>query len=167
MSKKPIIYVDMDGVLVDLYTFLAKELGVNHYKDISRERWDEHFSTADAYELFRNLPPFENANDLLRMVVSLFGSYKILSSPLQYDKPNSVRGKEEWLHKYIEVPSEEWVFEHEKYLYAKQADGTPNVLIDDFRSNIEKWQAAGGIGIKYQGDEQTLEWLEAQLRALR
>ena len=164
--SKPIIYVDMDGVLVDLFGHLAKDMNVGHYKDIEREQWNQYFKNADAYALFKDLPPFENANDILRMVVSLFGGYHILSSPLSWDKPNSVRGKNEWLDKHIEVKEDKRVFEHEKYIYAKQADGTPNVLIDDFRSNITKWVAAGGIGIKFQTDEQSLEWLEEQLRAL-
>jgi hypothetical protein len=37
----------------------------------------------------------------------------------------------------------------DKGMYAKQADGTPNILIDDFGYNIKKWQSAGGIGIQH------------------
>ena len=31
-----------------------------------------------------------------------------------------------------------------------------NILIDDRGANIEKWNAAGGYGIKYQADEDSL-----------
>ena len=37
----------------------------------------------------------------------------------------------------------------QKQHFAKQSDGTPNILIDDFQKNINEWQHAGGIGILY------------------
>ena len=37
----------------------------------------------------------------------------------------------------------------DKGMYAKQADGTANILIDDFGYNIKKWKSAGGIGIQH------------------
>ena len=40
--------------------------------------------------------------------------------------------------------------------YAVQADGTPNILIDDRGKNIEGWRSRGGYGIKYQADEDPL-----------
>jgi hypothetical protein len=39
----------------------------------------------------------------------------------------------------------------QKRQYAKQADGTPNLLIDDFDKNIAEWESAGGIGLLYAG----------------
>jgi hypothetical protein len=48
------------------------------------------------------------------------------------------------------------VFEHDKYKYAVQPDGTPNILIDDYGVNIRAWDAAGGTAIKYQADENDL-----------
>ena len=36
-------------------------------------------------------------------------------------------------------------------------DGTPNILIDDKPSNIKRWIEAGGIGIRYQANEDDLE----------
>jgi len=38
---------------------------------------------------------------------------------------------------------------HEKKNYAKQQDGTPNILIDDMDRNVREWVAAGGLSIKY------------------
>jgi hypothetical protein len=40
---------------------------------------------------------------------------------------------------------------------AVQADGTPNILIDDRNTNITQWEQAGGLGIKYQADEDGLD----------
>jgi hypothetical protein len=36
-------------------------------------------------------------------------------------------------------------------------NGTPNILIDDRGTNIVAWRARGGIGIKYQADEDSLD----------
>ena len=50
-------------------------------------------------------------------------------------------------------PNEEFhaVDRSQKRQYAKQADGTPNLLIDDFDKNIAEWKSAGGIGLLYTG----------------
>ena len=58
---------------------------------------------------------------------------------------------------YIKVPADKIVFEHEKFKYAVQPDGTPNILIDDYGVNTRAWDAAGGTAIKYQADEDSLD----------
>ena len=47
-------------------------------------------------------------------------------------------------------PPQAIIFDHEKYKFARQADGTPNILIDDWDTNIRLWEAQGGIGILYK-----------------
>ena len=48
-----------------------------------------------------------------------------------------------------------------------ELDGTPNILIDDKPSNIKRWEAKGGIGIRYQANEDDLEeYLFAKLEAI-
>ncbi len=48
-------------------------------------------------------------------------------------------------------------------------DGKANILIDDKPSNIKAWESKGGIGIRYQANEDDLEeYLFVQLEeALR
>lgn len=164
--KVPIIWIDIDGVLADLFNHVAEIHDVEHYNHLTKAEWDSFLKDTDAEHLFANLPMFPNANKLLHMVVKLFGGYKILSSPLNFDKEGSIRGKNQWLDKNITVPDNGRVFEHDKYKYAVQADGTPNVLIDDWRYNIDLWNKAGGIGIKYQADEDSLEELYNKLKAI-
>ena len=41
----------------------------------------------------------------------------------------------------------------DKRQFAKQRDGTPNILIDDFAKNISEWQSAGGVGIFYNDQD--------------
>lgn len=152
-ARKPIVYVDMDGVLADLFNYAGELHDVEHYNEMTNQQWEEFFKNSDAYHLFRDLPAFSTANQLLDIVTKYAGSYRILSSPLNFDKAGSIKGKREWLSKNIKIPAEKEVFEHEKYIYAVQPDGTPNILIDDYRVNTTKWDQAGGIAIKYQADE--------------
>lgn len=167
LSTKPTVYVDMDGVLADLFNHVGEIHDVEHYNHMSDQQWEHFFQNTDAYHLFRDLPPFPTANKLLRMVKGMAGGYKILSSPLNFDRAGSIKGKREWLSKHITVPPDDIVFEHEKYKYAV-TNGVPNILIDDFRKNITAWNSAGGIGIKYQADENSLrELAQALARALK
>ena len=161
-KSEAIVYVDMDGVLADLFSHVAVIHDVQHYSEMTSEDWETFFQNTDAYHLFRDLPVFNTANELLRMVKEMAGGYRILSSPLNYDREGSIKGKQEWLSKWISVPADEIVFEHEKYKYAV-TNGTRNILIDDFRKNITSWNEAGGIGIKYQADENSLEELKINL----
>jgi 5' nucleotidase, deoxy (Pyrimidine), cytosolic type C protein (NT5C) len=166
-QKHKIVYVDMDGVLADLFNHVAELQGVDHYHHMTADDWNKFFKDSDAEHLFTGLPMFPTANKLLSMVRGMAGGYKILSSPLSFDKEGSIRGKRTWLHKHITVLSDGVIFEHEKQKYAKQPNGTPNILIDDYGVNINKWNAAGGIGIKYQADEDSLDYLQNELaRAL-
>ena len=164
VESRPTVYVDMDGVLADLFNHVAEIHDVEHYNQMSNKEWDTFFKNTDAYHLFRDLPAFSTANRLLKIVSGLAGGYTILSSPLNFDREGSIKGKREWLNKHITVPPDNIVFEHEKYKYAV-SNGRPNILIDDYGVNIRKWQGAGGIGIKYQADENSLDELTAQLKA--
>jgi 5'(3')-deoxyribonucleotidase len=161
---KPIVYVDMDGVLADLYSHAAELSNVDHYNDMTDEQWDQFFKDSNAYELFRDIKPFSTANKLLELVKKYAGGYTILSSPLSFDKAGSIRGKSEWLKKHISVPADKIVFEHDKWHYATQPDGTPNILIDDYKGNTIPWSAAGGIAIKYQADESPVSIVEDVLK---
>jgi hypothetical protein len=154
----------MDGVLADLFNHVGDIHDVDHYNQMSDQQWEDFFKNTNAYHLFRDLPPFPTANKLLRIVRGMAGGYTILSSPLNFDRAGSIKGKREWLSKHITVPADNIVFEHEKYKYAVK-NGITNILIDDYGVNIKKWRAAGGIAIKYQADENTLEELAKELAA--
>ena len=155
----------MDGVLADLFNHAGAVNDVEHYNQMTQAQWEEFFKNSNAYELFKSLPVFPTANKLLQMVVNYAGGYNILSSPLNFDKAGSIKGKREWLSKNINVPADQIIFEHEKYKYAVSSDGTPNVLIDDYGVNIRKWADAGGIAIKYQADEDSLQKVFKALQA--
>jgi tRNA nucleotidyltransferase (CCA-adding enzyme) len=114
-------------------------------------------------DFFAKLPKFPTTDKLIQLVVNRFGSYKILSSPLRYDHENSKKHKIDWIGRKLKIKPTETIIVANKTGYAKQPDGTPNILIDDRGLNVENWVKSGGYGIKYQADEDSLEKVVAGL----
>jgi hypothetical protein len=98
------------------------------------------------------------------MAVKLFGSYNICSSPLRGDHENSGVQKTRWLRENLAIQPRHIYIESRKEKHAVQSDGTPNILIDDRKDNIIRWEAAGGIGIKFQADEDGLDVITNGMR---
>ncbi len=143
------IFVDMDGVLADFFGEWAKSQNVDNWKDIK--------DPAAAINKIRNidnfwldLPLLPQAKELLMLIKKVKGKYKICTSPLAND-PRSEPHKRRWIKENLSffLP-EEVIVTHNKPAWAKQDDGTPNILIDDYGVNINAWEAAGGIGFKYK-----------------
>jgi hypothetical protein len=158
-SQKPEMYLDMDGVLADFFTEYAKLAGVKNgsYRDIPPAKTDPTLNQMIGTDFFARLPKFPTADALVSMVVKLFGHYNICSSPLRGDHDNSEKQKKVWIERHLNPQPRGIIITPNKPKYATQPDGTPNFLIDDRGDNISKWEAAGGIGIKYQADEDSLD----------
>jgi hypothetical protein len=105
----------------------------------------------------RRLPKFSTADSLVQLVLSYVPQYNICSSPLRGDHENSGKWKKVWIQKNLSPQPAEIIITGQKERYAVNADGSPNILIDDRSKNIEAWKAKGGIGIKYQADEDSLD----------
>jgi 5' nucleotidase, deoxy (Pyrimidine), cytosolic type C protein (NT5C) len=148
-QRTPEVYVDMDGVLADFFKVWNEMVGVGHWKEIqdpkkALEMIHEHPT------FWLDLPPLSNAPRLLGAIKKFAGSYYICTSPLGGD-PKCEPQKREWVHKHLaNFPPKEVYVTHDKPQFAVQADGTPNILIDDFGTNIKAWRAAGGIAIHYE-----------------
>ena len=144
-----IVYVDMDGVLADFYGTIATVHTVTSWREIHRQNIPID-QIAQKPDFYRDLPPLPHAKHLIESIVKMAGKYSILSSPLMSKVEQSSEEKSEWLHHNLKHdPPQSIVFDHNKSKYAKQADGTPNILIDDYKTNIRLWNLAGGIGILY------------------
>ena len=148
-EKKPEVYVDMDGVLADFFGAWAKLAGKEHYKEIDDPETKLQL-IREHPTFWIDLPTLPGAGKLLGAVKKFAGTYRICSTPLAGD-PNSEPQKREWVKKHLSsFAPREVIITHNKAAHATQADGTPNILIDDFGKNIRAWEAAGGIGIKYE-----------------
>jgi hypothetical protein len=166
-QSRPIVYLDLDGVLADLYNYAAEIHDVEHYAHMTNDEWQEFFRDSDAYHLFSSIPAFPNIKEIISLIETYTDDYIILSSPLNFDEEGSIRGKKEWIAKNI-PGKPRVIFDHEKFKYARQEDGTPNVLIDDYKGNTIPWEKQGGIAIKFQNDEDHISKIKDGLeRAFR
>lgn len=163
--SRPMVYIDMDGVLADFFGEVAKEHDVSYWREIHRKDLGID-QVAQEPGFFEMLPILPNAGKLMKGILSLTSKYSILSSPLMSNVEDSSKEKSDWLQRHLRAHQPQAViFDHEKYKFAKQADGTPNILIDDWDTNIRLWEANGGIGILYKDSEcsQALRKLKAAL----
>jgi len=155
-TNQPIVYVDMDGVLVDFFGEWSNMHGVDGWRDIAPLMTKQGKTINDALDEIRtrddfwiNLKPHTGAEALLAAIKKYAGEYIILSSPLSND-PNSEPQKRAWVKNNLSAfPPKEVIIHKRKSDYATQADGTPNILIDDFSNQIKPWDAAGGIALKH------------------
>ena len=143
------IYVDMDGVLADFFGEWSKSQGVSNWKDI-KDPMKAIGDIKSIEDFWLKLPVLPQAKNLLQLIKKVKGSYSICTSPLA-DDPRSEPHKREWVKKNLAFfPPKEVIVTHNKPQFAKQKDGTPNILIDDYGVNIRAWEEAGGIGFKYK-----------------
>ena len=149
LSSDSEIYVDMDGVLVDFFGEWTKMMGVSDWKQIKNV--DQALQKIrDTDDFWLKLKPTANADKLLSIIKDIKGEYNILSAPLANDD-RAEPHKREWVKKNLTAfPPKKVIITTDKQAYAKNPDGTPNILIDDFGQNVSKWQAAGGVGFKHK-----------------
>ena len=167
-DDKPIVYLDMDGVLADFFGGVEKLYGVSHWKELTADKTKdlkkEVIDRITGTDFFATLPKFPTADGLIDLVKKFTGgTFSINTSPLRGDHENSGKYKKVWIKNNIEAPAE-IIVTGRKETYAKdKASGTPNILIDDRPINIQKWQAAGGYGILYQANRDQLNKVQKGL----
>jgi hypothetical protein len=167
-DTKPIVYLDMDGVLADFFGGVEFLYGVEHWKELTNDKTKDLkkqvIDRITGTDFFAVLPKFPTADALIDMVKKFTGgNFSINTSPLRGDHENSAKYKKVWIANNIEQP-DEIVVTGRKETYAKnKGTGTPNILIDDRPINIQKWQAAGGYGILYQANRDPLSKVQQAL----
>ena len=165
---KPVVYIDMDGVLADFFGGVEKMYGVQHWKELTSDKTkdlkSEVINRITGTDFFATLPKFDSAGELISMVKEFTGgNFSINTSPLRGDHTNSSKYKKLWIQNNIEQP-DDIIITGRKESYAKdKASGTPNILIDDRPVNIDRWQNAGGYGILYQANRDSLSKVKTAL----
>lgn len=158
-------YLDMDGLLANLFDFIGQRIYGKDYKDVTAEEkkkarsiWTnkEEFyqKLGGSYEVFANLDPYPTNDTLIKKVIEKFGSFYICSHPSPIETQDCINGKKDWIQKHI-IPKygryfKGAFFPKNKSMYAINDDGTPNVLIDDYIPYIDMWDKKGGIPIRLQ-----------------
>ena len=158
------VYLDMDGVLADFFKGLEQFYNVRHWKQIQDK--EKSIQALAGTGFFNSLDVFETSQELVDFAKST-GDWGICSSPLRGDRDNSAYWKRVWLTEKQFLPEvNKLIFTGQKENFAvDKIDGTPNILVDDKPSNIKRWNEAGGIGIRYQANEDDLvEYLFEEIK---
>lgn len=133
--KAQTIYLDMDGTLAT-------------------------WSPAKCFEqllepnYFRNLTPYQNVVDAIKMMADSGFSIWVLSAVLEESR-YAIREKHEWLDQYAPFLTNRLFCSTDmpKHAAVQQHTGTTKlsascVLLDDYSNNLHQWSAAGGTSIK-------------------
>jgi len=158
-NVKPIVYLDMDGVIADFFGGVERLYGVDHWKQLTSDKTkdlrQDVIDRIAGTDFFAHLPKFSSADTLIEMIKKFTGGqYSILTSPLRGDTENSGYYKKVWIGKNIVKP-DVIIVTGVKETYAVK-NGVKNILIDDRPINIDKWQSKGGYGILYQANKHPL-----------
>ena len=147
------IYCDMDGVIVDFEgayeNLTGKNIRGNHVKgdaafwqpitDAGESFWTGMEWMKDGKELWNYIKPY---------------SPKLLSAPSRQE--SSRTGKQKWVEQNI--PGTILLLKSAEY---KQFYASPkSILIDDRADNIQRWKAAGGVGILHTSAADTIQQLK-------
>ena len=160
------VYLDMDGVIADFFGGIEQLHDVDHWKSIKDKQ--DLINSIRYTDFFYQLKPFETSWRLVERVKNKSeGDWGICSSPLEQDTNNSAYWKRRWLEDkgYMPDDLEKCIFTGNKHKYAiSRLTGKPNILIDDKLDNILRWNNAGGIGIRFQCNEDDVEYLVHELK---
>jgi 5'(3')-deoxyribonucleotidase len=153
------LYLDMDGVVADFDEYAARTLGVPPSSGIYPEEvW---YKLASNERLYRELKKTPYADELVRKCVRLCleknYEYAFLTAvPKGNDVKWAFYDKVVWAQKYFPgIPVMFGPYSKDKHVHCKSGD----ILIDDRKSNIEEWTAAGGIVIHHTDFETTIKLL--------
>lgn len=165
-KQRPHLYLDMDGVQADFFTAWAqwhnKKFGMSHverYKDIgSKEQREQSINelNAEGTEFIKNffatLPVLPNFERLLSFLKSNNIEFTVLSAPMRGNQEASIAGKKIWLDKHNPGTSGSAIFTGTKEKLATRG-GQPAVLVDDYKTYIQRWTDKGGIGVLYRWND--------------
>ena len=155
MQNKPILFVDMDNVLVDFASGLAKVPAEEKAKYETREEKDGIFEIKDTeYDcipgIFSLMEPMQGAIESIHILNEKFDIYILSTSP--WKNPSAWSDKLVWVQKYFgDVFYKRLILSHHKELCFREGA----YLIDDREKN---GAAAFGDHLIHFGTAEFPDW---------
>lgn len=149
----PELLLDMDGVQCDLFGAWAKIHNVATYKDTSEDDWIRFSQTgADPiYQFFRTLRPLPGGTKLVKWLVDNNVNFRVCTAPIRGPYSDASKtAKYDWIAEHVPGYEHSIIFSSAKYKHAKDSNGRPRLLVDDFGVYVDKFAEAGGWTIKYE-----------------
>jgi hypothetical protein len=166
-KPKPQCYLDMDGLLVNLFDHVAHKMHGKRYQHLSDEEksegrivWEDrsifHRKFGKIDEFFAKLQPYDTNDAIIETVIEKFDGFYICSKPTKLGQEACIAGKLAWIEEHL-LPKYQThihgiLFPEKKEIFAIGENNLPNVLIDDYKPYIHAWNNAGGIGIRLRSD---------------
>lgn len=167
--SKPILYVDMDGVLCDMEASYVEHFGITplQARDLGKEKYDSLWDTFVYYRAFKSLPMHAGADKLIEFFKSIENdvTVAILSSSSGLDSHAKVQhDKMIWLDDHdIKYPALIVPGRRYKKFYAEKNA----FLIDDFDINVKEFISKGGSGVIHTNAFESIDtmdnWVQKQL----
>jgi 5'(3')-deoxyribonucleotidase len=157
-QQKPVLYLDMDGVLADFNAAAQALLGATDSEQnraAQAGRWPDHKwrQIADQQHFYLDLPKMELADQLVDLAIrfreNLDYEVRVLTAiPSGNDMPDAFHDKIDWMNRHygeLGIRVHFGPYSHDK---ARHCQGADDILVDDRTSNCEAWRAAGGTAIQ-------------------
>lgn len=148
--QKPIVLVDLDGVLADFRGgALAKHKHESEIDPASWEFWIDMGMTEDEFwwplrgsRFWAKLPPLDDGIAMFRKIEKALPKKQIgfLTSAIM---PGAADGKRQWIDEHLTGYGAHMLTGTEKHLMAAPM----KILIDDSHKNTDAWEAFGGHAI--------------------
>ena len=157
---RPRLYLDLDGVMADFDAHFPALFGVDHRQMLDDDMW----ATINAHpSYFRDMPLCDGAKAFFDRISWL--DPIILTACPKSNYAHVAKQKREWVREHLSTTCHilpvmggrnKPLFMHSK----------GDILIDDFRRNIEAWEQDGGVGILHDehGFQDTHERLNFALQ---
>ena len=159
------VYLDLDGVMVNLDAKIQELFGKNYKELASSELWGE---LGKIDHLFLNLDPMPNYLTLFNYLktkeqaglikLEILTSLPYSTNKLVSAKDDKIAWVREHLDKDIKVNTVVGGAKKARYVNSPK-----DILIDDMERNIDAWNQAGGRGILFKNNADTMATLDTML----
>lgn len=154
------VFFDMDGVMADFFPHFRKrfyhkilinkihplDINVSNYFNKKKIRDFVHSCCEEEpKEFWINIPRTNVSNFYMKRLKDYSDQILFLTAtpPRMIE---AVAGKKIWLRNVLNVSEDRVFFDENKEKYAV-INGNRNILVDDSKENVDKFNAAGGLGL--------------------